>query len=154
MGPLVNPVQPAYQMVGVYSLDVGNIYDSVLATCRSNYGIVFSSDGYDEISLTSDYSITSRGKSETYKPTYGDVGKIDSTDIFGGNTIEEATDIFEKILSCHGTKAQTEVVIINSAHAIQVINPKLTFLEAFEEAENSLLDRKALDVLTRLKEIK
>ncbi len=153
IGPLVNPVQPAYQMVGVFSPFVGELYKDILRECREGYGIVYSDDGYDEISLTDSYNIVNDKSNQEFGASFGEVTKTKPEELFGGAGIEDAKKILLDILSGKGTRAQSEVVIINAAHAIQIINSELSFIEAFEQAENSLLEGKALDVLNRVKEI-
>lgn len=154
IGPLVNPVQPAFQMVGVFSPFVGDLYNEILKDCREYYAIVYSDDGYDEISLTDSYTILNSEYKQHFEPSYGEVRKTQPEQLFGGETIEDAKTIFLNILNGHCTAAQTEVVLINAAHAIQVIDNDLPFLDAFQKAEDSLLDGKALEVLNKVTEIK
>jgi anthranilate phosphoribosyltransferase len=47
LGPMVNPSNPAYQMVGVYNLEIARIYNYLLQGQDKNFSIVHSLDGYD-----------------------------------------------------------------------------------------------------------
>ena len=58
LGPLVNPSQPQCQLLGVANLDQMRLYNSVYQKLGIDYGIVNSIDGYDEISLTGDFKVT------------------------------------------------------------------------------------------------
>ena len=58
LGPLVNPSQPKCQLLGVANLDQMRLYNQVYQKLGIDYGIVNSIDGYDEISLTSDFKVT------------------------------------------------------------------------------------------------
>ena len=58
LGPLVNPSQPKCQLLGVANLDQMRLYNQVYLKLGIDYGIVNSIDGYDEISLTSDFKVT------------------------------------------------------------------------------------------------
>ena len=58
LGPLVNPSQPPCQLLGVANLDQMRLYQQVYQRIGIDYGIVTSIDGYDEISLTGDFKVT------------------------------------------------------------------------------------------------
>ena len=57
LGPLVNPSLPKNQMVGVFNLETARIYDYLLQDSTTNYTILHSLDGYDEISLTGKFKV-------------------------------------------------------------------------------------------------
>lgn len=52
LGPLVNPVKPAYQLLGVYNLPLLRLYSYTYQESNTQFAVVHSLDGYDEISLT------------------------------------------------------------------------------------------------------
>ncbi len=52
LGPLVNPVLPAYQLLGVYNLPLLRLYTYTYQESKTKFAVVHSLDGYDEISLT------------------------------------------------------------------------------------------------------
>ena len=58
LGPLVNPSQPPCQLLGVANLDQMRLYNNVYQKIGIDYGIVNSIDGYDEISLTGPFKVT------------------------------------------------------------------------------------------------
>jgi len=59
LGPLVNPSKPQHQMVGVFNLELADLYKNVKREENDQFVIIHSLDGYDEISLTSKFvSIT------------------------------------------------------------------------------------------------
>src|SRR5690606_1810880 len=55
LGPLTNPADPAYQSVGVFSLELARLYGYLLQKSSKGYTIIYALDGYDEISLTGDF---------------------------------------------------------------------------------------------------
>jgi anthranilate phosphoribosyltransferase len=57
LGPMANPANPAYQLVGVYSLEMARIYNYLLQLSGNPFTIIHSLDGYDEISLTNDTKV-------------------------------------------------------------------------------------------------
>ena len=63
LGPMVNPANPKFQLVGVFSLEMARIYNYLLQQTESSFTIIHSLDGYDEISLTNDTKvITNEGE--------------------------------------------------------------------------------------------
>ena len=52
LGPLVNPAYPKYQLTGVFNLELARIYGYLFQNSKQQFTILFSLDGYDEISLT------------------------------------------------------------------------------------------------------
>ncbi len=143
LGPLVNPSNPQNQLAGVYNLEIAELYGKLFSTLDKNYTIVHTLTGYDEISLTSKFKIISNSKNEILSPADIGMKTYEEKEIFGGNSLQEAAKIFKNILSGNGTKAQNDVVLTNSAFAIQTINNK-SFAECFQEAEKSLFDKNAL----------
>src|SRR6476661_2395272 len=84
LGPMVNPVNPEYQLVGVYSLEMARIYNYLLQATGKPFTIIHSLDGYDEISLTNDTKvITNRGEKVL---SAEELGKrtVSPIDIYGG----------------------------------------------------------------------
>lgn len=150
LGPLVNPSQPNNQMVGVFNLEVARIYSYLLENTSINYGIVFSLDGYDEISLTSGFKLFSRNNEAYIRPEDLGMERLQQKDIFGGNTVKSAANIFVSILEGNGTKAQNNVVLCNAAFALKTVDASLSFEDAFDKARSSLLGLHAKNSLKKL----
>ncbi|MBC7864484.1 MAG: anthranilate phosphoribosyltransferase, partial [Bacteroidia bacterium] len=106
-------------------------------------------DGYDEISLTSDFSLFSQKGEARISPVPFVKERILQQDIYGGETIEDAANIFKNILEGKGTRQQNEVVITNSAFALQCATGK-EISETMIESTESLMKGKALKVFTNL----
>ena len=150
LGPMVNPAQPDYQLVGVYNLEMARIYNYLLQQTGKPFTIIHSLDGYDEISLTGDTKvITAKGERVV---TPEDLGKrmVQPQDIYGGNTADEAARIFMKIIKGEGTWAQNAVVFANSAMALQCSGNFATYQDAYEAAVESLESGKAYNCLETL----
>ncbi len=153
LGPMVNPAKPAYQLVGVYSLEMARIYNYLLQQTENAFTIIHSLDGYDEISLTNDTKvITNKGE---FVMTPEQLGKrsVQQTDIHGGNSIEEAAKIFTKILSGEGTWAQNAVVMANAAMGLYCTGAYNTYDDAFAAAVESLESGRANGCLKKLIEL-
>jgi anthranilate phosphoribosyltransferase len=149
LGPLVNPLQPKNQLCGVYNLEISRLYGYVFENSKKNYSILYSLDGYDEISLTSDFMKISRNDSTINSPDYFGFNKINPDEIKGGESIKDSASIFTKILENKATKSQTDVVLANSAIAIQTITNK-TIDECLSIAKQSIDSGSALNCLKKI----
>ena len=138
LGPLVNPSQPKYQMVGVYDLHIARQYQYLFQQSEKEYAIVHNLDGYDEITLTDNARVISNNFDGIL--SHEDLlnsSKIDPSDIFGGRTIDESASIFNNILNGKGSASQNAVVPANAALAIKTMtNNELGV--CYNEAQHSL----------------
>lgn len=145
LGPILNPAQVKKQVTGVYNQEILGIYAELFQKTEDNFGVLFSLGGYDEISLTSDFElITNRGK-ETFSPEQMGFTKCKQEDLHGGNNVEESAKILISILENKGTKAQTEVVLANTAVALYCAGDDLSLSDAVLIAKESLISGKALN---------
>jgi len=144
LGPLVNPAMPAYQLLGVYNLPLLRLYSYTYQESGTRFAVVHSLDGYDEISLTSEFKVVMADKEKVYSPEMLGFGRAVETDLDGGATVSDAADIFDNVLNNRATMAQKNCVIANSAFAIQVICPEKTIGDCMAEARESLESGKAL----------
>ncbi len=123
LGPLTNPSQPKYQMLGVYSLRMLRLYNYINQQMGTRYTLVHNLDGYDEVSLTADAKIISNTKEYIISPQEMGFGSLQDDQLSGGDTVANAADIFARVLNNTATEAQKSVVIANAAFAIQTICP-------------------------------
>ncbi len=152
LGPMVNPVFPKNQLVGVFNLELARMYSYMYQKTNKNYTILHALDGYDEISLTGATKVISNHTETMMNPEDFGVNKIQQSDIFGGDTVEESAKIFMKVISGKGTEAQNNVVSANAGMAIATVK-NLDPKEGFELAKESLLTGKGLATLNKLQEI-
>ncbi len=155
LGPIINPARPAYQVLGVANLDLMRLYNNVYQRMGIGYGIVGSTDGYDEISLTSTFKIQTRTSEKIYSPQDFGLSTVRPEDICGaeGQTKEDAVRVFDNVLSDCATKSQKEVVLANSAFAIHVLEPQKSIEECVAIARESIESKKALAVLKKFIEV-
>jgi len=151
IGPLTNPVQPKFQLVGVYSLTVAELYHQILSEERDNFTIVYSSDVFDEISLTADFHAITRDEADLIEPESIGFNRISPKRLLCAQTPEEKVKQFVDILENKGTPEQTNVVIVNAAAAINTISGQNDFNKAVEEAREALVSGKAREVLQKLR---
>jgi len=150
LGPLTNPANPKFQSVGVFSLELARLYAYLYQNTDKQYNIIHSLDGYDEISLTGDFKIISNLGERYYTPQEIGLTAISQADLAGGDTVEEAAKIFKTIIQGEGNEVQNKVVLTNAAFGIQVFHPELNFEACYQQAEESLLAKKALASLNTL----
>ncbi|NQU87530.1 MAG: anthranilate phosphoribosyltransferase, partial [Mariniphaga sp.] len=129
LGPMINPSFPKYQLIGVYNLEVFNLYKEVYKSSGIYYNIINSLDGYDEISLTDNIRCASNTSEEILSPADFGFQNITPNELYGGNKVEDAAKIFTEILSGNGTAAQNNVVIANAAIGIKCIETEKEILE-------------------------
>jgi len=150
LGPMVNPAFPKHQLVGVYNLEMARIYNYLLQPTGNNFTIIHSLDGYDEISLTGDTKVITNDGERIYSAQ--ELGKtvVNPEDIYGGDTVAAAAQIFINILEGKGTLAQNAVVLSNSAMALQCTGHYNSYDECYQIAVDSLESGKALGILKML----
>jgi len=153
LGPLVNPVFPKYQLLGVYNLPLLRLYSYTYQQSDTQFAVVHSLDGYDEISLTTEFKVATSGNEKIYTPESLGFSRYQEADLYGGDTPEEAAKIFNNVLKNEATSAQRDVVIANSAFAIQVIESQKSIFECIDMAKESLESGKALQVLNKFVEL-
>ena len=134
MGPIINPSLQKNQLVGVYDLDVMDLYHEVFKESGQNYLIIHSLDGYDEISLTGDARFVSNLTEDNLTPADFGFAPVSQEELFGGETVEEAAKIFKNVLEGTGTQAQHNVVIANTALGIRCVFPEKSFADSVAEA--------------------
>ena len=150
LGPLVNPSQPKQQLVGVFNLKLARLYQYLHESLDKNYMIVHSTDGYDEVSLTGPVKLINSKQELLVNPSYFGLPVLSAEDIFGGDTVEEAAEIFKKVIQGEGSEAQENVVIANSALAIQCFDETKSILDCVAEAKESIDSGKAYQALKKL----
>lgn len=153
LGPLVNPVIPAYQLLGVYNLPLLRLYNYTYQESGTRFAVVHSLDGYDEISLTADFKVAMPEKEKLYTPETLGFSRCTEADLDGGTTPQEASRIFDAVLANTATRAQTDCVIANSAFAIQVICPEKKIEACIAEARESLESGNALKTFEKFLEV-
>ncbi len=153
LGPLVNPARPKKQCLGVYNLKMARLYEYIYQKNGVDFAIVHSLDGYDELSLTGDMKIVRNDSELVLKPENLGFEPADEIELFGGETVNEASALFDRILENRCTKSQKDVVLANSAIAIQISEPGMSFADAVSVARESLESGRALNNFKRFIEI-
>ena len=149
LGPLVNPCQPKNQMTGVYSLNLARLYAHIFRNTDKRFTVIYSLDGYDEVSLTDDFKLIDNENEMILNSSFFGYQKLNPSQIIGGSNIENSAKIFMDILNNNSTTAQKNVIISNSALAIKTIS-SLTIDECLTIARESIESKKALESFNKL----
>ena len=150
LGPMINPSFPKKQFIGVFSLELARLYNYLYQQSGKEFIIVHTLDGYDEVSLTADVKIVINGAEQIMSPESLGFSKVESKDLRGGNTVDEAAAIFRNVLEGKGTAAQQLVVKANAALALRCYFPGKSLPECVSMAQESLESGRALGQFTKL----
>ncbi len=153
LGPLVNPVQPRFQLFGTFSMELLRMYQYIMQQSGRRFAIVYALDGYDEVSLTGDFKICTNDSERILSPRELGFPLVKQSDLHGGETAQEAGDIFLNVLQNNGTTAQKNAVLANAGLAIQVIRPDRSLEECIAEARESIESGRAYQLLRKLLEV-
>ena len=152
LGPMVNPAVPKNQLVGVFDLELARMYGYIYQKGVKNYTILHAMDGYDEVSLTSSVKVISNSSETVLQPEDFGLQKTKQSDIYGGESIKKAAEIFMNILNGFGTVAQNNVVCANAGLAIATVQ-KCTLKQGISQAQESLMSGNALSSLQKLQSL-
>jgi anthranilate phosphoribosyltransferase len=143
LGPLISPVRPKFACLGVYDLKMLRLYNYIYQNLGVQYSIVHSLDGYDEISLTDRCKVATNSGEYVFAPEDLGFERLQQPELYGGETVADAAHIFINVLENKSTVAQKNVVIINSAFAIQTICPEKSLEQCKAEAQQTIENGKA-----------
>jgi anthranilate phosphoribosyltransferase len=144
LGPLVNPLHPTGQVVGVYQ---ESLLPTVAQTLR-NLGrerglVVFGLEGLDEAGLAAPTSVVRFHQdlffSERIEPEALGILGAPPEAIAGGETVEENAQIMKIVLQGKGTQAQTDVVALNTSAALLVAGKTDSWQAGYLQAKECLL---------------
>ncbi|PLR98815.1 anthranilate phosphoribosyltransferase [Bacillus sp. T33-2] len=150
IGPLTNPVDLDYQMLGIYRRDLLDKFAAVLNTLGRKRAVVLNGAGYmDEASLAGENELviiengtTSRG---VLHPSHVGLPQYDNSSIRGGDSKENA-DILLKVLK--GKQgAYRDTVLLNAGIGIFTAGKAKTIVEGISCAAESIDSGAALDKL-------
>lgn len=153
LGPLLNPAKVQKQFSGVYNKDVFKLYAELFSRTSAKFAIIYDLAGYDEVSLTDNFQISTQANKESVIVSPKNLGFSlqQQSDIYGGGTIEESAAILLNVLNNKATEAQTNVVLANAGFALSIAKG-ISIAEGIAQAKESLLSGKALNSMKKLVE--
>jgi anthranilate phosphoribosyltransferase len=147
---MVNPSDPSFQLVGVFSLEMARVYNYLLQQTGKAFTIIHGLDGYDEISLTNDTKVITNYGEGIMTPEQLGKRSVLAADIHGGKTVEDAARIFSTIIRGEGNWAQNAVVLANAAMALFCTGAYDQYDDAYQAAVESLESGRAYQSLQKL----
>ncbi|MCR5045138.1 MAG: bifunctional anthranilate synthase component II/anthranilate phosphoribosyltransferase [Treponema sp.] len=157
LGPLLNPSCPEYQVLGVYSVDLLEIYaKAAKALGAKRVMVVASRDGYDEISpcaLTDVYQIDGNGNESRYviDPAKFGITGVSEDELAGGTGADNAKLAME-ILNGKGRKTIRASIGLNTGAVLYLSGKTKTLKEGYDMALEALDNGKALKKLVEIQE--
>ncbi|MBL7662074.1 anthranilate phosphoribosyltransferase, partial [bacterium] len=154
LGPIVNPARPQTKLLGVNSLALLRLYGFLHEGDQdqnehSNFAIVHSLDGYDEISLTSPVRIITKAKDCILEPEDFLATRIKPEELVAGESIAANVSAFKRIISGQACLAEISVISANAGMLISLAQ-KVDLPTGILRAREALLSGKAQNILEKL----
>lgn len=156
LGPLVNPLRPTGQIIGVYASQFIQPMAQALKHLQIQKAIVVHGrEKLDEAGLgdITDLAMLSNGEINitTINPDELNINKAPLTALKGGN-VQENAEILTKVLQGKGSQAQTDAVVLNASLALQVgeVVPWGNHQQGIAKAREIVLSGTAYDKLREL----
>ncbi|HEV7379990.1 MAG TPA: anthranilate phosphoribosyltransferase [Dyadobacter sp.] len=153
LGPMVNPVSPQKQLVGVFSLELARLFAYLYQQSDKQFLVLHALDGYDEVSLTGAFKIITAQSEQVLTPSHLGLDTLRAEQLFGGETVEASAKIFMNVLNNEATEAQKQAVLANASLALYCANPNQSLTDAVAAARESLESGKALNSFKKLIEL-
>jgi len=153
LGPLTNPANANYQLMGVYDEKLTEKLANVLKNLGLKGALVVHGSGMDEITTIGKTKI-SEMKNREIKTYYIDpedfgIKKAKLEEIKGGNA-EENAKIIREIFEGEEVGAKRDIVVLNTAFALYIADETKNVEEGIKLAEKSIDSGKALKKLEDL----
>lgn len=156
LGPLANPANADYQLLGVFSNDIREKVAHVLVNLGIKRAmVVHGSDGMDEITLTGKTHVSEINdgwiKNYTLDPLAFGMEYCTPEDLKGGNLKKNAEIVLSVLEGEKGPRR--DIVVLNAAAAIYLSGRAENMDEAVRTAQETIDSGKALDKLTQMTRI-
>ena len=157
LGPLINPVNLDYQIMGVYDKEKLYTIAKTLKELNLKEAMVIHSKGADELMLNDEniiYHLKDNKVKKIDLPPIDSLGLkyADVSELKGGDKKQNAQIILD-ILQGKEKGAKRDVVLLNSAAALVVSNKVKDFKEGIELSKELIDSKKALETLERIKNV-
>ncbi|NPA62661.1 MAG: anthranilate phosphoribosyltransferase [Methanococci archaeon] len=153
LGPLTNPANANYQLMGVYDEKLTEKLANVLKNLGLKGALVVHGSGMDEITTIGKTKISEmkNGEIKTYYIDPEDFGikKAKLEEIKGGDA-EENAKIIREIFEGEEVGAKRDIVVLNAAFALYIADETKNVEEGIKLAEKSIDSGKALKKLEDL----
>ncbi|WP_029520274.1 anthranilate phosphoribosyltransferase [Persephonella sp. IF05-L8] len=156
LGPLSNPAEAKYQLMGVYDQKLVEPLSRVLVNLGIERAfVVHGMEGLDEVSITGETLVGEVNEGEiniyTVRPEDFGLKSASLQDIQGGD-LEYNLKIALSILEGKDNSPKTDFVAINAAFALKVVGIVDNIKEGIELAKETIYSKKAYRVLENLRD--
>ena len=158
LGPLLNPANADYEVLGVYTKDLLKDYaHAAISLGAKRVMVVNSEDGYDEISpcaLTNVYQIDEKGNENQYviNPEKFGITDADEDELYGGNGTENAALAME-VLKGGGRRTIRYAVGLNAGAVLYLCGKVKTLKEGYDTALAAIDSGKTLKKLEEIQNV-
>lgn len=143
LGPLLNPSQPANQLVGCGDPEIARVIAQTLSQLGVRALVVTGSDGLDEITLAGSSQIIEVEESgiaiKQVVPEDFGMKTVPESDLAGGDATANAAQ-FSAIVSGQGRKPLVDLVTLNAAFALSLASTDYSLEQAIDAVRNALAD--------------
>jgi anthranilate phosphoribosyltransferase len=156
LGPLVNPMQPTGQVIGVFNATLLEPIAEALKMLGKESAIVLHGrEKLDEAGLgdLTDMAVLNQGQVEltSIDPQEFGLQKAAIESLRGGD-VDENSEILKSVLQGKGTQAQQEAVALNAALALRVGQAVDSYQQGVDRAKDVIASGAAWDKLNQLVE--
>ncbi|MEA2037591.1 MAG: anthranilate phosphoribosyltransferase [Nanoarchaeota archaeon] len=155
LGPLTNPAQAPFELMGVFSEELVEPLAEVLGKLGCKHALVVHGNGLDEITIEAPTKVAEYkdGHITTYEIKPTDFGiKLAQLEEIKGNSPEDNAKITLDILTGKEKGPKRDIVLLNSAAAIYVGGKANSIKEGIDIAIDSIDSGKALEKLNKFKD--
>lgn len=154
LGPMINPSRPTHMMMGVAKPELVSVIADVMALGGYRRALVIhGAGGYDEATTFGPVNarLIENGKVHDFSFDPADYGFTApaSDDDLRVETREEAEAAVRNVLQGKGSKVMQDMVAVNVALALHVINPDLDMSACVSRARMAVSDGIALNVVAK-----
>ena len=156
LGPLSNPADAKFQLMGVYDSNLVEPLTKVLSELGVKRAfVVHGMEGLDEVSITAETLVGELNGEEiniyTVKPEEFGLKRASLSEIQGGD-LEYNLKIALSILEGKNYSPKTDFVALNAAFALKVSGIVESIKDGIELAKETIYSKKAFEVLQKLRE--
>lgn len=135
LGPLVNPVQPAFQLTGTFSLELARSYAHVLRSERKRFTVFHGMSGYDELTLCDATRAINSFEDRVLSHKDYFISKPSAERIRSAENPKQNALLIRSILKGEGSEEQTDVIAANVTEARRLFEPESDRKDLFNDTK-------------------
>jgi len=157
LGPLVNPAQPPFQVVGAFSLEVARRMADALASLGLQRAfVVYGAEGWDEATPIGPFTLLDVTKGSVTETTRdpADLGlpRCTPADLAGGDASYNALRL-RQALSGEEQGAHRDALLLGAALALEVTGVVTDTSTGLRRAQEAINSGRALTLLRKISEV-